>query len=86
MTEAVFDKYLTLLSKMRRAKVEGYQAPHKILLLMTICNLVESGVIADNHIVLSQELEQEFARLWKEKIDNEEEVPMDCVAEELLMG
>lgn len=86
MMEAVLDKYLTLLSKMKRAKVEGYQAPHKLLLMMTICNLVESGVIADNHIALSQELEQEFARLWKEKIDNEEEVPMDCVAEELLMG
>lgn len=84
--EEVLDKYLTLLSKMKRAKVEGYQAPHKILLLMTICNLVESGVIADNRIVLSQELEQEFARLWKEKIDNEEEVQMDYVAEELLMG
>ena len=86
MMDEALEKYLMQLSKMKRANVGGYMAPHKLLLLMTICNMVESGLITDNHIVLSCELEREFARMWKEQVDTEEEVTMDCVAEELMMG
>ncbi|MBO4751575.1 MAG: hypothetical protein J5526_02360 [Bacteroidales bacterium] len=84
--DEVLDKYLSLLSNMKRANVGGYKAPHKVLLLMTVCNMVESGMIVDNRIVLSRELEKEFAGLWKEVVDNEESMPMDCVAEVLFMG
>ena len=43
--DEILDKYLSLQLKMKRAKVGGYQSPHKLLLQMTISNLVESGVI-----------------------------------------
>ena len=40
------------------------KAPHKPILLLSVIDLIEKGVITSNHIELSEELEREFAQNW----------------------
>lgn len=86
MDISCFDKYARQLSGMNRAVVKGYKAPHKLVLMMAICKLVDDGTIVDNRICLNAELDNKFKELWKEYIDSDEELSHDCVAEELFRG
>lgn len=43
----------------------GFPAPHKPILLLSIMDLVEDGVIQSNHIQLSDELIAKFKQNWK---------------------
>lgn len=65
-------EYLDQLQRMNRAVMKGYRAPHKPVLLLTIMELMEKGLITDNHIVLDDNLCNEFKRLWKIFVDGEE--------------
>ncbi len=84
--ETTFEHYAELLSDMNRAVVKGYRAPHKLVLLMAICELVEDGKITENNVLLNADLEEKFKTLWKEYVDSYEEMPHDHVAEELFGG
>lgn len=84
--EATFEHYAELLSGMNRAVVKGYRAPHKLVLLMAICEMVEEGKITENKVFLNADLEEKFKTLWKEYVDSDEEMPHDRVAEELFGG
>lgn len=86
MVDAIFDKYADLLSGMNRAVVKGYKAPHKVVLLMSICDLVAEGDILDNKIYLTTHLEYKFKELWKKYVDSDEKIVYDKVAEELFGG
>ena len=44
---------------------KGSPAPHKAILLLSIIDLIEDGVISDARIFLSEELEAKFCKLWK---------------------
>lgn len=55
--EATFEHYAELLSGMNRAVVKGYRAPHKLVLLMAICEMVEEGKITENKVFLNADLE-----------------------------
>lgn len=84
--ETSFDHYAELLSGMNRAVVKDYRAPHKLVLLMAICELVEEGIITENKVYLNANLEEKFKSLWKEYVDSDEEMIHDHVAEELFGG
>jgi len=84
--EPSFEHYAELLSDMNRAVVKGYRAPHKLVLLMAICELVEEGKITENKVLLNADLEEKFRTLWKEYVDSDEEMPLDRVADELFGG
>jgi len=84
--ETTFEHYAELLSGMNRAVVKGYRAPHKLVLLMAICKMVEEGIIKENKVFLNADLEEKFKSLWKEYVDSDEEIPHDHVAEELFGG
>ena len=58
------DYYLGAFENMKRALMRGVKAPHKPLLLLTILNLCQRGIIKDNHIVLSSELVGEFRKFF----------------------
>lgn len=58
-------KYLEDFSNLRTAKKLGLPAPHKAVLLLSVMELVEVGVIAGNRIELSEQLEKTFLKLWK---------------------
>ena len=59
------NKYSYYFSNLRTAKKLGLTAPHKAVLLLSVMELVEVGVIIGNRIELSERLEKTFLKLWK---------------------
>ena len=59
------DKYSECFANLRTAKKLGLPAPHKAVLLLSVMELVEAGVITGNRIELSERLEKTFLKLWK---------------------
>ena len=59
------DKYSQYFSNLRTAKKFGLPAPHKAVLLLSVMELVEVGVITGNRIELSECMEKTFLKLWK---------------------
>lgn len=57
--------YSEYFSNLRTAQKLGMPAPHKAILLLSVMELIESGVIKNNRIELTERLEQTFMRLWK---------------------
>lgn len=57
--------YTEQFMHLRTAQKLGMPAPHKAILLLSIMELVELGVIKNNRIELTERLEQTFKRLWK---------------------
>ncbi len=52
------------LSSLKTAKIAGQKAPHKSILLISIIDIIERGVITDNHIELSDTLIRAFEDNW----------------------
>ncbi|MCR4810976.1 MAG: hypothetical protein K5867_00030 [Bacteroidales bacterium] len=84
--ETSFEHYAELLSNMNRAVVRGFRAPHKLVLVMAICELVAEGRILDNQIRLTKELDDKFKELWKMYVDSDEVVRHDRMIEVLFDG
>ena len=80
---APLQDYFTQLQRMNRAVMKGYRAPHKPVLLLTIMELMEKGIITDNRIMLNDSLCDEFKRLWKILVDGEQDMDVIMVAEGL---
>jgi putative restriction endonuclease len=55
-----FSYYKECFSTLHTAKSNGFFAPHKPLLLLSVIDLVERGVIRSNHIELSDDLVATF--------------------------
>lgn len=60
--------YTIAFTSLHTAKIAGKRAPHKAILLLSIMNLVEAGVITSPKIELSEPLEEAFASEWKRYI------------------
>lgn len=60
--------YLQCFTSLRTAHKLGKPAPHKAILLLSVIELIESGVIKSNRIELTERLEQTFLKLWKRYI------------------
>lgn len=86
MDEHCLEYYLDLLSKMKRASMRGFKAPHKPLLLLAIIELIEMEIIKENKITLSESLIDTFEKLWEEHIDDGYREEGVMVAEGLFMG
>ena len=65
LNEVAMKDYLHYFSNLRTAKKLGLPAPHKAVLLLSVMELVEAGVITGNRIELSERLEKTFQKLWK---------------------
>lgn len=52
--------YINCFSSLRTMKKLGKPAPHKALLLLSVIDLVERGIITDCRIPLSDSLEKQF--------------------------
>jgi len=62
--------YIEAFSSLHTAKVKGYKAPHKAILLLSVIDLVEEGCIASPHIRLTDELEKKFHEVWHRYLGN----------------
>lgn len=58
------DKYTEYFSSLHTNKQKGMPAPHKAVLLLSVIDMVEAGVIKSNEIELSERLEQSFKHNW----------------------
>lgn len=55
-------------SRLHTAKLKGKHAPHKAVLLISVMRLVERGSISSPEIVLTDELVDEFKKIWAERL------------------
>lgn len=60
--------YLYHFAHLHTAKMKGKQAPHKAVLLLAVMNLIGRGSICSSEIELTDELVEEFKRIWAEKL------------------
>ena len=50
---------------LKRDKVGNYERPHKPVLLLAVIDLIESGVISDNKILMNKRLETRFKEIFE---------------------
>lgn len=60
--------YISQFSSLNTARIAGKDAPHKAVLLLTIMELVQAGVINSTRIDLTEELEERFSLIWKKYV------------------
>lgn len=64
MTERTLDYYLKKFSQLRIDRSHGRPAPHKPIMLLSIIELIERGVISLNEIELTPEIVSTFLNYW----------------------
>jgi putative restriction endonuclease len=62
VTEKTWQEWLERLYSLRRDKRGSHERPHKPVLLLSILDLLDRGVIAENKVPLSDELARSFRR------------------------
>ena len=65
MTEKTWEEWLERLYSLRRDKRGSHERPHKPVLLLSILDLLDRGVIAENRVPLSEDLARSFRRLFE---------------------
>lgn len=60
--------YVEHFRKLHTARIAGKKAPHKAILLLSIMELVENGIITTPRIELTERLEATFEKVWKRYI------------------
>ena len=63
-SETVWESWLDRLYNLRRDKSGSHERPHKPILLLSIMNLLDRGLIKDNEVTLSEELIATFKRYF----------------------
>ena len=58
------DKWLAVLGRLRIDTKNGNPAPHKPLLLLTVIEMVEKGILKEPILLFSGELTFRFLALW----------------------
>ncbi|MGM9778999.1 MAG: hypothetical protein ACI3ZD_11800 [Prevotella sp.] len=56
--------FLEIASNLNRNKYRGCYAPHKAVMIMAVMELVKSGHITSNVILLDKELKEMFKKIW----------------------
>ena len=71
MSTNILEKYVEKMRKLRRGEkgAEG-PAPHKPLLLLSVIDLINQGLIHDNKILPSPDLAETFLRYWSKVVVN----------------
>lgn len=69
-------EYKCLFSMMSVNKKGAYRAPHKPILLLTVIDLIEMGVISTPLVESSDVLESQFKKNWGKYVADE--LPFNC--------
>ena len=62
-TRCLFIDYLNKMTSLRCYKKKGKPAPYKAIMLLSVIDLIENGIIKENRIVASPELKAQFRHL-----------------------
>ena len=58
------DQYIGYFATLHTNSQKGVKAPHKAIMLLSVIDLVEYGVITSNQVEFSERLEQQFQHNW----------------------
>ena len=59
-----YQRYLDSFSRLHVKVTAGQHAPHKAILLLSVIDLIETGVITSNRIYYNRELDSQFHHNW----------------------
>lgn len=62
--QETINKYVSLFCSLHTNKQKGMPAPHKAVLLLSVIDMIEAGVVRSNEIELSERLELCFKHNW----------------------
>lgn len=62
--KVLFQKYVNEFSNLHVKVTFGKRAPHKAIMLLSVIDLIETGVITTNHIYYTRELDSQFLHNW----------------------
>lgn len=62
--KAAFQHYADAFSHLHVKVTAGQRAPHKAIMLLSVIDLIETGVITSNRIYYAQPLESQFFHNW----------------------
>jgi putative restriction endonuclease len=65
MSNHILNSYLSKLSKLNRANTNHGKAPHKPLLLISIIELIEKGLVWNNRVYVNTDLVGAFQENWR---------------------
>lgn len=68
--------FLEIASNLNRNKYKGCYAPHKAVMIISVMELVKSGHITSNVILLDKELKGMFKEIWHRVVSDES--PFKC--------
>lgn len=60
----LYQRYAEAFSRLHVKVTFGRRAPHKAILLLSVIDLIETGVITSNRIMYSRELDSQFRHNW----------------------
>lgn len=64
MTNTALQKYVKAFSRLKRGSTKYGLAPHKPILLLSIIELIEKGIVIDNRILVDAQLVGTFKENW----------------------
>ena len=71
MTKKDSEYYINCFKNLNRSKKAGQVAPHKVVLLLAVIELIEKGIIKNEVIELSDELINAFTRIWNDGVKSD---------------
>ena len=60
----LYQRYAGAFSRLHVKVTFGQRAPHKAIMLLSVIDLIETGVITSNRIFYSRELDSQFRHNW----------------------
>ena len=71
MAKRDIEYYVNCFKNLNRSKKAGQVAPHKVVLLLAVIELIEKGIIKNEVIELSNELIDTFTRIWNDGVKSD---------------
>lgn len=72
--EKTFEEYITDFSTLSVNRAHGKIAPHKVVLIISILNLMDTLNIVNQKVFPSGPLEQEFEKVWKQFVISDDHI------------
>ena len=65
----ILNSYISILSRLNRANTPYGKAPHKPILLLSLIELIEKGVVDNNRFYVNSDLVGTFQENWRLLVD-----------------
>lgn len=62
--KTLFQRYADAFSHLHVKVTAGQRAPHKAIMLLSVIDLIETGVISSDRIYYTQQLDSQFHHNW----------------------